>query len=148
MKISLAQAREYNIVKNPIVKTTVACILVKNNKILLTKRSPDLIEGDKWCFPGGHMDIGETPEESTIREVEEETGLEIKNLKFLFYSNDFLPSIKSHNFTLVFYGEPHGDLKDNEEVTEFGWFTKDESLKLDLAFKCKEAIVKFFKEKK
>ncbi len=148
MKISLDQAKEFNRVHFPIVKATVGCILIKENKVLLTKRNPEIFEGNKWCIPGGHIDIGETPDEAVIREVKEETGLNVNKLKFLFYFTEFLPELKVHNLAIIFTGEPEGKLKENEEVTEFGWFSIEKAIKLDLAFKHKEILTKYFKIKK
>lgn len=49
-------------------------VLIKNNKILLTKG------GDDYSLPGGHSQIGETSQETIIREFKEETGLDVEPL--------------------------------------------------------------------
>lgn len=61
------------IYENPI---PVTCVVVVNpkNHILLVKRSVPPKQGF-WCLPGGFMELGETPEESALRELGEETGL-------------------------------------------------------------------------
>ena len=43
-------------------------------KILMTQRS----DNGRWCLPGGGMDPGESASETCIREVMEETGLQIR----------------------------------------------------------------------
>lgn len=48
-------------------------------KILLTRRT----DNDRWCLPGGRMDPGESIEETCIREVWEETGLQVKVRRLL-----------------------------------------------------------------
>ncbi|MCX8063937.1 MAG: NUDIX domain-containing protein [Candidatus Hydrogenedentes bacterium] len=68
---------------NPIPVT--ACIVLNHNsEILLTRRAVDPAKGE-WCLPGGFMELAETPEESAIRELAEETGLIAKeeDLKML-----------------------------------------------------------------
>ncbi|KPB06295.1 NUDIX hydrolase [Bacillus sp. CHD6a] len=50
-----------------------------NNQILLIKRSDD----GNWCIPGGVMDVGESIQETAIREVYEETNMNIAELKLL-----------------------------------------------------------------
>jgi len=46
--------------------------------VLLTRRSVKLKKhAGQWAFPGGRMDAGETPEETAVRELEEEVGLKL-----------------------------------------------------------------------
>lgn len=53
----------------------VAVVIVKNEQVLLMHR----IKKKKayYCFPGGKQDPGESPEQTAIREIKEETGLDI-----------------------------------------------------------------------
>lgn len=49
-------------------------------------------EGKKPCFPGGSVDSGETTRQAIVREVLEETGAKVTNLKYLkkdYYSVDW-----------------------------------------------------------
>jgi len=57
-------------------KTSTAIILFPEKKILLIKRNTIPFKG-YWALPGGRMDSGETIEQTIIREVKEETGLEV-----------------------------------------------------------------------
>ncbi len=54
----------------------VGAIILDADKILLEKRRNSPGKG-KWSIPGGLVDLGETVEEAVIREVKEETGLEV-----------------------------------------------------------------------
>lgn len=130
------------------VRSTVAGIILKNNKVLLTKRSNLLPEGNKWCLPGGHIKRGEKAEPALKREIKEETELNIKNQKFLFYHDEIIPRLKISNIVLVFSVGVSGNLKSNWEVSETKWFNKKEIEKLDLAFTHKEILRRFFKHKK
>ena len=58
-------------------RTTTAIIPYPQNKILLIKRSTPPFVG-YWALPGGRVDPGETVEQTIVREVKEETGLDIK----------------------------------------------------------------------
>jgi 8-oxo-dGTP diphosphatase len=73
------------------ITIVVALITNVNREILLAKRhQPDnpQIHG-KWEFPGGGIDFGEEPEQALLREVKEETGLDVKIKRLLpkIYSN-------------------------------------------------------------
>jgi 8-oxo-dGTP diphosphatase len=58
-------------------------IVTRGQKILLVKRAAKLHEGGKWALPGGYVERGETVWQAAAREVLEETGWTIKNLKLL-----------------------------------------------------------------
>ncbi len=49
-------------------------------KVLLIERKNDPCKGE-WAFPGGFMNIDETAEEAACRELEEETGLKVREVR-------------------------------------------------------------------
>jgi len=94
-------------------------------KVLLTRRA----DNGLWCAPGGHLDFGETIEEACIREIKEETGLdvEIERLSGMYsvhYPPHLFPERKGRDVFIVTFRcrVVGGTLTLNEEVTEFGWF--------------------------
>jgi 8-oxo-dGTP diphosphatase len=58
-------------------RTTTAIIPYPENRILLIKRSTPPFIG-YWALPGGRVDPGETVEQTIVREVKEETGLDVE----------------------------------------------------------------------
>lgn len=63
-----------------VVLNGAACVIVNDkNQILLQKRSDNHL----WGLPGGLMELDETIEQCAIREVKEETNLDVKLTKFL-----------------------------------------------------------------
>lgn len=58
-------------------KVSVSTLVAHEGKILLTLRNMEPGLG-KWCFPGGFMEAGETPQQAAARECLEETGLDIE----------------------------------------------------------------------
>ncbi len=58
-------------------RTATAIILYPDNKILLIKRSTPPFIG-YWALPGGRVEAGETVEQTVVREVKEETGVNVK----------------------------------------------------------------------
>jgi len=51
-------------------------ILRDGERYLLIKRAAHLPKGGKWCFPGGHVEPGETSRIAIVREVAEELGIQ------------------------------------------------------------------------
>jgi 8-oxo-dGTP diphosphatase len=108
--------------KRPLVG--VAAIVIKDNKILLGRRKNSHGEGS-WQFPGGHLEYKEEIEACAKREVLEETGIKIKNIKLGPYTNDVFENEKKHYITLFVISEYHSGeltLKEPEKCAEWGWF--------------------------
>lgn len=110
--------------------------IIKEKEILLVKRSSYTSEfSGCWAFPGGRADTGETPEQNVIREVKEETGLE-------FTPKEIIKTGQYKERELYrFIGEWDGEIKiQEEEIVDYGWFTYDQCVELDLAFDYGEVI--------
>lgn len=68
------------------IKVGIGIFVLKNGKVLLTKRKSLLGRGEH-ASPGGHLEFGESFVECAKRECREETGIEIKNIRFLRLAN-------------------------------------------------------------
>lgn len=105
----------------------VAVFVMKDGKILLLKRKGAHGAGT-WSLPGGHMEYGETPEQTAVREAKEETSLEVSNPKVVGITNDFMPADGKHYFTIFVEADFLGGTAANlepESASELGWFSKD-----------------------
>lgn len=105
-------------------KIGVGIIVIKDKKVLLGKRKSAHGEGS-WCFPGGHLEFNEEIEGCAIREVLEETGLNIKNIKLTTFTNDVFEKEKKHYVTLFVIAEYYsGELKimEPEKCEKWQWF--------------------------
>ena len=67
----------------------VGVFVFKDGKFVMGCRRGAHGEGS-WSVPGGHLEYGETPEETAAREVMEEIGVKIKNIRFGGITNDIL----------------------------------------------------------
>jgi 8-oxo-dGTP diphosphatase len=52
-------------------------VVVRDDRILLTRLAPYLTPEERWTLPGGGIDFGEHPRDAVVREVREETGLDV-----------------------------------------------------------------------
>ncbi len=108
-------------------KIGVGVIVIKGDKVLLGKRKNVHGEGT-WCFPGGHLEFGEEIEDCARREVEEETGIRIKNLRLGPFTNDIFRKEGKHYVTLyVISDHDSGEarVKEPEKCERWEWFEWD-----------------------
>ena len=108
---------------------------VTKAKVLLTRRS----DNGRWCLPGGAMDPGESAQEACIREVLEETGLDVRVTKLVgVYTSphqiiEYADGNRIQAITFSFEAEVvGGEVCLSDETTGYGYFTLDEMEALDL----------------
>ena len=86
------------------------CYLIKDNKVLLQRKSKELFGGEKWNGPGGKLNQNENPQECAKREISEEIGVKVLNLKnyglLKFFKADELFMVCNVFVTNEFEGEP------------------------------------------
>jgi mutator protein MutT len=120
--------------KQPLVG--VGVIIIGQGKILLEKRKNEPGRG-QWSIPGGLVELGESVEQTAIREVKEETGLEVENpvhidvvdnidldeegkVKYHFVIIDYLVKLKG------------GSVEASSDAAELRWVPFDDVGKYDL----------------
>lgn len=105
----------------------VAVILIRDGKVLLGRRRNSHGAGT-WQFPGGHLEYGEAIEDCARREVFEETGLRIRNLRRGPFTNDLFTGEEKHYITIFLIAEPEpGEpvLREPDKCAEWAWFSWD-----------------------
>ncbi|MDO8521965.1 MAG: NUDIX hydrolase [bacterium] len=95
----------------------------KDGKVLMGKRRGGLMSGT-WAIPGGKLDMYEELEVCAIREILEETGIEIKNVRFITFTNDIAKDSGMHYLTLFYEadwkaGEPQ--VLEPDKCEEWRW---------------------------
>lgn len=105
----------------------VGVIVTQENKVLLGKRKNAHGEG-AWSFPGGHLEFGESVLECTARELQEETGLIVKDATVGPYTNDIFEEEGKHYITLfMIVTEFSGELivREPHKCEKWEWFSWD-----------------------
>jgi len=109
---------------NKCVKVGVGVLVYnKDGKFLLIRRAGKYGKGT-WAPPGGHVDFGETAVETAKREVKEEAGMDIANVKVIGVTEDINVSESNHYLTVFLTADwAGGEMKKTDiEFSEAGWF--------------------------
>jgi len=109
--------------------TVVAAVIERDGRMLLGLRPPEKRHGGQWEFPGGKVELEESPTEAIGRELSEELGLDVTGVGALLESIEDTDS----PFVIDFYpvrvtGEPSA-----LEHSELGWFGAEAMLTMPLA---------------
>ncbi|MEX0672930.1 MAG: NUDIX domain-containing protein [Candidatus Paceibacterota bacterium] len=116
----------------------VGVMIKRGNTVLLGKRHSDRDKADSdlegqgsWTFPGGSVEFNENLADAVLREVKEETGLEVDptSLQLISVADDKLEKKKVHFVTIGFLvpditGE--ATVMEPDEITEWRWFEIDD----------------------
>lgn len=126
---------------------SVTGIIIKDGKFLIAKRaSTEKSFPDLWTVPGGKLemdDYAKRPKDTSVhwynvfekvlqREIMEETGLEVRNIRYLtslsFIRSDNIPTI-----VISLFADHHeGDVALCPALTEYAWVTLEEARHYDL----------------
>ncbi len=109
-------------------------VVNSENKILLVRNRQR-----GWEFPGGYVEEGESIQAAAIREVKEESGIDIRLAHFCGIAQD----IDNSSCTVLFLGAPvSGELQASDDTSDAGYFTVDEALRKVRWKTYKERILK------
>jgi NAD+ diphosphatase len=100
-----------------------AIVLVRRGEEFLLIRKPEWGEG-RFSLVAGFLDFGESLEECAIREVKEETGVDVCNVQYVGSQSWPFPSQLMAGFVADYSG---GDIVvDTSEIIDARWFSRDE----------------------
>ena len=103
------------------------CIVIDNGKVLLIQH----LKGH-WDIPKGHMEAGETEQETALREVKEETGVDVEIISDKKSTLEY--TVENGNLKEVIYfiaKKIGGEEKAQEtEVSEIRWLAFDEAVEM------------------
>lgn len=105
----------------------VALIITHGERVLLVRRKNAHGAGS-WATPGGHLEFGESLVECAAREAKEETGIDVRDARFLAITNDVFEVEGLHYITVWMEGMACGaepSVKAADEVADVGWFVWD-----------------------
>lgn len=106
-------------------------VIVHDQAVLLIQRHDST--PDRWFLPGGRLDPGETPAQAVVREVLEETGLQVRVLKSLGQRTALSPS-KNREVDLYYFiceilpGTPTQFTVQPEEIAGCEWVPVSQAL--------------------
>ena len=110
-----------------LVRVGVGVAVLRGERVLLGRRQ-GLHGGGSWAFPGGHLEFGESVADCARREVLEETGLVIGEVRPARFTNDRFAAEGLHYVTLFVTavcpeGQPHN--LEPDKCAGWAWYSWD-----------------------
>lgn len=102
-------------------------MILKEEKILLAQRKSSHGAGE-YAFPGGHLEYMESFEDCVKREIAEECGIQIKNIRFLFLANlkKYAPKHYVHVGLVADWAGGEPQILEPQKSEEWNWYSLDQ----------------------
>ena len=105
----------------------VSTIIADSERRILFVREAKAVHRGLWNFPGGHVEMGEHPVQAAIREVMEETSLDVSIARVIGIYSGISPNIQTIRF--VFEAASYnGVATPGDEILEVRWMSSEEIL--------------------
>ncbi|UQZ77411.1 ADP-ribose pyrophosphatase [Niallia circulans] len=126
-------------------KVDIRAVVFQDNKILMVKEKTD----NSWALPGGWGDIGLTPAEVAVKEVQEESGFKVKAVKLIAVMDKKChphPPSPYHVYKMFIQCEiVGGEAQEGVETSSVGFFAKDDLPPLSIPRNTESQILLAFK---
>ncbi len=108
------------------IRVGIGVMIFKDGKVLLGKRKSSHGAGE-YAWPGGHLEYMESFEDCAKREVQEETGMEINNIRFLRLLNlkDYAPKHYVDIGLIADWKSGEPEIMEPDKIEEWGWYEID-----------------------
>ena len=127
----------------------VSCYIEYQEKILLVLRHPNKPQGSTWCVSGGKVEIDESLTDAVLREVKEETTINIEMFPYKYAQKYF---VRHHGYDFVYHTfhafvtRPVTVVLDSIDNTDYRWVGLREALRMDLIPDEDTCIKKYFRK--
>ncbi|MFA6043100.1 MAG: NUDIX hydrolase [Patescibacteria group bacterium] len=132
-------------------RPVVGCWVVHDGKFVLLHRPLHKSHGGKWGVPAGKMELGETEVQAMVRELFEETGIQVAEEDLQFFRKVYVRYADSDfayvMFSLALANAPVIQIRDGEHDA-YQWVTPENATDLPLMHDLEECIDMFFPKKK
>ena len=132
-------------------------VVIYDGRALLIRRASPPLEG-QWSIPGGMLEVGETLEQGVVRELAEETGLDVRVIELVEVFERIFPAPPNadgspgnaarpqYHFVILDYlcERRGGTLCAGSDALEFAWAGEDELVKFDLTVAATRVLRKAF----
>ncbi len=126
-------------------KVAVVAFIEKDDRVLLVQRAMNPERG-KWALPAGYVDYGEAPQQAVIREVSEETGLEIAVTRLIAVEGE--PGTFGASIVIIYAASVlNGTARPQDDAQAVLWYAASDPLP-ELAFESTHTMLASWLEAK
>lgn len=124
-------------------------VVVHDGRVLLIRRGKEPMRG-RWVVPGGTVELGETLQEAVVREVREETGVEVRPLDVMlvFDRIERRDGDVQYHYVIVDYRCDYvsGEAKAASDAQDAAWVAEHEIDGYDLPDLAKELVLRALRD--
>ncbi|HPD28890.1 MAG TPA: NUDIX domain-containing protein [Phycisphaerae bacterium] len=128
------------------VRHGVVAVIERDGRWLMIRRGEGVIAPGYWCFPGGGIEAGETPELALVREIREEIGMDVRPERVIFRWQRPDGKLMLEWWRASFSDERQEPRLSPDEVAEIRWVTLAELKTLRPALESNHIFLEHFEK--